>query len=78
MKLKAAGAPSNFIETVYGIGYRLKPQEEEKKRGGDGEKKRQEEKREIQSSQDSSSQTLLAVAGIWEKYKISKISVKLS
>lgn len=24
-KLKAAGAPSDFIETVYGLGYRLKP-----------------------------------------------------
>ncbi len=27
-KLKAVGAPSDFIETVYGIGYRLKPLEE--------------------------------------------------
>ncbi|MBW4619287.1 MAG: response regulator [Cyanosarcina radialis HA8281-LM2] len=26
-KLKAAGAPSDFLETVYGIGYRLKPLE---------------------------------------------------
>lgn len=29
MKLKAAGVPSNIIETVYGIGYRLNPQVEE-------------------------------------------------
>ncbi len=29
-KLKAAGAPANLIETVYGIGYRLKPLEKEK------------------------------------------------
>ena len=29
MKLKAAGASSNIIETVYGIGYRLNPQVEE-------------------------------------------------
>jgi DNA-binding response OmpR family regulator/HPt (histidine-containing phosphotransfer) domain-containing protein len=28
-KLKATGAPSDFIETVYGLGYRLKPIEEE-------------------------------------------------
>ncbi|NJR60013.1 MAG: response regulator [Cyanobacteria bacterium CRU_2_1] len=28
-KLKAVGAPSDVIETVYGIGYRLKPQESE-------------------------------------------------
>jgi DNA-binding response OmpR family regulator/HPt (histidine-containing phosphotransfer) domain-containing protein len=26
-KLKAAGAPTDFVETVYGIGYRLKPNE---------------------------------------------------
>ncbi|NES87490.1 MAG: winged helix-turn-helix transcriptional regulator [Moorea sp. SIO2B7] len=24
-KLKAVGAPANFIETIYGIGYRLNP-----------------------------------------------------
>lgn len=24
-KLKAVGAPNDFIETVYGLGYRLKP-----------------------------------------------------
>lgn len=29
MKLKAADAPSNMIETVYGVGYRLNPQVEE-------------------------------------------------
>ncbi|NER79369.1 MAG: response regulator [Leptolyngbya sp. SIO1D8] len=28
-KLKAGGAPKNFIETVYGLGYRLKPLESE-------------------------------------------------
>lgn len=28
-KLKAAGAPSDFIETVYGLGYRLKPLSDE-------------------------------------------------
>ncbi|WP_257236203.1 response regulator [Nostoc sp. 'Peltigera malacea cyanobiont' DB3992] len=33
-KLKAVGAPSDLVETVYGIGYRLKPlAEEEKGRG---------------------------------------------
>ena len=30
MKLKAVGAPSNIIETVYGIGYRLNPLVEER------------------------------------------------
>ncbi len=69
MKLKAAGAPGNLIETVYGIGYRLKPQSEERKREGDRETKEQEEEGTIPSSQDSSAQTLLAVAGIWSKYQ---------
>jgi len=32
-KLKAAGANSDLIETVYGIGYRLKPLEEQRRRG---------------------------------------------
>ncbi|WP_392407650.1 response regulator [Chlorogloeopsis fritschii] len=30
-KLKAAGAPYNFIETVYGLGYRLKPDAKKQK-----------------------------------------------
>lgn len=61
MKLKAAGAPNNFIETVYGIGYRLKPQEEKKKGQGDDEG--------TSSSQVIKAQTLDAVAGVWQKYK---------
>lgn len=37
-KLKAVGAPGDLVETVYGIGYRLKPLEEDKHRGaGAGE-----------------------------------------
>ncbi|BAZ67965.1 multi-component transcriptional regulator [Fischerella sp. NIES-4106] len=35
-KLKAVGAPGDLIETVYGIGYRLKPGREEKSRWGQG------------------------------------------
>ncbi len=61
MKLKAAGAPNNLIETVYGIGYRLKPQE--------GETRGQGEEEEISSNQVTKAQTLNAVAGVWEKYK---------
>ncbi|MGB3651416.1 MAG: response regulator [Rivularia sp. (in: cyanobacteria)] len=61
MKLKAAGAPGNLIETVYGIGYRLKPQEEKTKGQGDEE--------ETSSSQVTKAQTINAVAGVWEKYK---------
>ena len=69
MKLKAAGAPGNLIETVYGIGYRLKPQEE--KTGGQGDKgtRGQGDEEETYPSQVTKAQTLLAVAGVWEKYK---------
>ncbi len=62
MKLKAAGAPGNLIETVYGIGYRLKPQEEKKETKEQGDE-------EETSTQVTKAQTLLAVAGVWEKYK---------
>ncbi|WP_414620463.1 response regulator [Calothrix sp. CCY 0018] len=64
MKLKAAGAPGNLIETVYGIGYRLKPQEEKTKREGDKETRVEGEKEQV-----TKAQTLLAIAGVWEKYK---------
>ncbi|MEO1375834.1 MAG: response regulator, partial [Cyanobacteria bacterium J06635_10] len=93
MKLKAAGAPSDLIETVYGIGYRLKPRKEERGRGREGERERGREgdsgsHREVKvsalrasgvtrgegdeekiSSQATKAQTLLAIAGVWEKYK---------
>jgi PAS domain S-box-containing protein len=53
-KLKAAGAPSDVIETVYGIGYRLKPQAEHKCKP---------------LTQPSTQQTVLAVARVWQKFK---------
>ena len=65
MKLKAAGAPGNLVETVYGIGYRLKPQEE--KTRGEGEK--ETGGHEDNEQQVTKAQTLLAIAGVWEKYK---------
>ena len=68
MKLKAAGAPSDLIETVYGIGYRLKPRKKERERGREGERERGREGEKI-SSQATKAQTLLAIAGVWEKYK---------
>lgn len=52
-KLKAVGANDDLVETVYGIGYRLKALEEE------GEHR----KSKIQQ------QTLTAVAGIWQKFQ---------
>lgn len=59
-KLKAAGAPTDLIETVYGLGYRLKPLSHE-------------EKCQIQASEPESSwveqQTMLAVAKAREDFK---------
>ncbi|MBD2680710.1 MULTISPECIES: response regulator [Nostoc] len=40
-KLKAVGAPSDLIETVYGIGYRLKPLEEAEGKGAGGQGERE-------------------------------------
>ncbi|MBW4621713.1 MAG: response regulator [Cyanosarcina radialis HA8281-LM2] len=81
-KLKAAGK-SDLIETVYGIGYRLKPLEErgrwgdgERGRGGDGEQGRKSNpKSKLRQAQlpiqnpKSQEQTLSAIAGVWHKYK---------
>lgn len=61
MKLRHAGASGELIETVYGIGYRLNPQEEEKK--GAEEKNKSHLPTESQSAS-----TLAAIAGVWEKF----------
>ncbi|MEA5550369.1 response regulator [Anabaena cylindrica UHCC 0172] len=53
MKLRLVGAPSDFIETVYGIGYRLKPQQEESKT----------------TNSPSQQQTLTAITHIWQKFR---------
>ena len=63
MKLKAAGAPGNLIETVYGIGYRLKPIVEDKRRRAKGTRG-QGDKEQV-----TKAQTLNAIAGVWDKYK---------
>jgi PAS domain S-box-containing protein len=72
MKLKSVGAPHDFIETVYGIGYRLKPQEEEreqvessKSRGS----KELEDKNHNLTSQQKFQQTLTAIEEIWHRFK---------
>lgn len=59
-KLKAGGGKSDLIETVYGIGYRLKPQE----------RKAEKENQTLDiQHQTSSQQTLSAVAGVWQRFK---------
>ncbi|WP_017653627.1 PAS domain S-box protein [Fortiea contorta] len=53
-KLKAVGAPHDLIETVYGVGYRLKTRKD---------------KAEIKHFSPQQQQTLKAVAGIWEQFQ---------
>ncbi len=74
-KLKAVGAPSDLVETVYGIGYRLKTLEEAV------ESKEQERESFLSTSSSVSSpkspvpnlksqqQTLMAVAEIWQRFQ---------
>ncbi|MBD2434673.1 MULTISPECIES: response regulator [Fischerella] len=73
-KLKAVGAPGDLIETVYGIGYRLKPRREEAgigRHGGQGDTGNTDEIFSASSiTVPSSQQTLVAVAGVWNKYKV--------
>lgn len=57
-KLKAVGANADLVETVYGIGYRLKPLPEE------GEHS-QAKIPHVKSQQ----QTLAAIAGIWQRFQ---------
>ncbi len=60
MKLKSGGAPKDLIETVYGIGYRLKPLET---------------KVSVTSTSPSSSgelaqpQIMKAIAGVWQRFE---------
>lgn len=58
-KLKAVGAPADFIDTVYGIGYRLKPIEV---------KTEPLVTAEI-TSEVTQQQTRSAIASVWQRYK---------
>ncbi|HEY9640951.1 MAG TPA: response regulator [Coleofasciculaceae cyanobacterium] len=71
-KLKSAGAPADLIETVYGIGYRLRPMAT----------KAAPAKPSIKStaaevSEPARQQTLTALTGIWERFK-PKVSEKIA
>jgi diguanylate cyclase (GGDEF)-like protein len=57
-KLKAAGAPADLVETVYGIGYRLKPLDTISAGGT-----------LVTPSEQIRKQTLSAIANIWEHYQ---------
>lgn len=56
-KLKAAGAAADFIETVYGIGYRLKPLQAT----ASGNEKNESAKQ--------TQQTLTALGGVWNRFQ---------
>ena len=58
-KLKAASAPTDLIDTVYGIGYRLKPLD------GIGVANSGLETKE----QPTKAQTQAAIAGVWNRFK---------
>lgn len=63
-KLKDKGASSNLIETVYGIGYRLKPQSESNE-----SKHKQTYELEVNSpSQLESQQDVLSINNVWQKF----------
>jgi PAS domain S-box-containing protein len=78
-KLKAAGAPANLIETIYGIGYRLKPLEEKL----DTNKKEKDLDRQDRSNgqedpvatnaealePQTRSQTTAAIAEVWRRFQ---------
>lgn len=52
-KLKSVGAPADYIETVYGIGYRLKPAQAKIETTGEV----------------TLQQTRSAIAGVWQRFK---------
>ena len=63
-KLKAAGAPADFIETVYGIGYRLKPLSPSNSRPQAPDKLRPST-----VSTSVQTQTLAAIADLWQRFE---------
>jgi len=78
-KLKQVGAPPDLIETVYGIGYRLKPLEETRKstakvKTAPAEKHAAAPTRQAPAAARTASpqtrqQTLAAIAGVWNRHK---------
>jgi len=78
-KLKAKGAPPDLIETVYGIGYRLKPKEEKSERKSHqqtqnerqptGEPSHSMENSLAQISEPTQQQTLALVSKVWHRFK---------
>lgn len=70
-KLKAVGAPSDLVETVYGIGYRLKQLEEGvgSREQGVGNKEELDYAKSPVPNLKSQQQALIAVAEIWQRFQ---------
>ncbi|MGI0489091.1 response regulator, partial [Pantanalinema rosaneae CENA516] len=65
-KLKAAGAPTDVVETVYGIGYRLKPLEEATTTA----KKKAGKSADLPPvNPEAQQQTLAAIADLWKRFQ---------
>ncbi len=62
-KLSAAGAPADFIETVYGVGYRLKPMAEAVCVQEDANK----------AAADRRQKTKVALATLWKSVKVHQV-----
>jgi diguanylate cyclase (GGDEF)-like protein len=69
-KLKAAGAVDDPIETVYGIGYRLRPAEENS-RGAKEQKSKNGKGQQSKAVEESTveSETVAGITDIWEQVK---------
>lgn len=62
-KLKAAGMSVDLLETVYGLGYRLKPAPEEEK------EQKEAESADLAAPNQAEAEVLLAVTKVWEKFR---------
>lgn len=70
-KLKAVGAPTDLIETVYGIGYRLKPKEQGIRNKGTREQATHHPLQNSVSniSEPTQQQTLMLISKVWYRFK---------
>ncbi|MBW4556013.1 MAG: response regulator [Trichormus sp. ATA11-4-KO1] len=68
-KLKVVGAPTDLIETVYGIGYRLKQQDEERNKSQKEVEQPKTKKRRPSEEVTKQQQTLAAIAGVWQRFQ---------
>ncbi|KAF3889946.1 MULTISPECIES: response regulator [Nostocales] len=68
-KLKSAGAPGDLIETVYGIGYRLRQQAEVKQEDEEHDRRAEDSVLSLPKEKTIQQQTLQGVAAVWNRFK---------